>query len=86
MKMSVADSIQDHAEYEQLKLTPEQIDMYWEQGYLSNIPVLSEEQCEILLKDYRTVFHPVSTSLTTLFICSLCPTTRGCSNFDSLVC
>ena len=36
------------------ELTPEQMEQYWRDGYLSNIQVLSEEQCERLLQDYRT--------------------------------
>ena len=58
--MCTCTTVQDLAEYDRLKLTSEQVDKYWEQGYLSNIPVLSEEQCDTLLKDYMNVFHSVS--------------------------
>lgn len=75
-------SFQNVAEYQQLKLTSEQVDKYWEQGYLSNIPVLSEEQCETLLKDYMNVFHSVGAPQTLL---SICPphnvAVKSCSHF-----
>ena len=40
--------------WSKFQLTPEQIEQYWRDGYLSNIPVLSEEQCDMLLEDYKT--------------------------------
>jgi len=45
---------QDGAEWAKHQLSDAQVEQFWSQGYLSNIPVLSEEQCEKLLKDYRT--------------------------------
>ncbi len=47
-------NIADPGEWEKFKLTPEQVEKYWTDGYLSNIPVLSEEQCDKLLEDYKT--------------------------------
>lgn len=40
-------------EWHKFKLTQEQIDSYWTNGYLPNIRVLSEEQCDKLLDDYK---------------------------------
>ena len=66
--MAVADDFQDlslthtslgmfHSESPQLwnkfSLTDEQVDQYWEHGYLTNVPVLSNEQCDMILEDYK---------------------------------
>ncbi len=40
-------------EWEELKLTPKQVDQFWRDGYISNIPVLTDEQCQKLLDDYK---------------------------------
>ena len=45
--------IQDSKDWQQYRLTEEQIDQYWTNGYLPNIKVLSEEQCDKLLTDYK---------------------------------
>lgn len=37
----------------QFKLTQAQVDQYWKDGYLSGFRVLSDEQCELLLEDYK---------------------------------
>lgn len=39
-------------ELAKFKLTDEQVEQYWRDGYISNIPVLTEEQCDKLLEDY----------------------------------
>lgn len=44
---------QDGKGWQQYKLTNEQVDQYWTNGYLPNIKVLSEEQCDKLLEDYK---------------------------------
>ena len=36
------------------RLSQNQVDQFWEKGFLSNIPVLNEEQCDNILKDYAT--------------------------------
>ena len=55
-----------HKEWEQFKLTPEQVEQYWTNGYLSNIPVLSDDQCKKLLDEYKVflvcVFSPLKNS------------------------
>ncbi len=33
-------------------LSSEQVDKFWRDGYLSNIPVLTEDQCDLLLAEY----------------------------------
>lgn len=45
--------IQVGKDWQQYRLTEEQIDQYWANGYLPNIKVLSEEQCDKLLADYK---------------------------------
>ena len=45
--------LQDGKDWQQYRLTVEQIDQYWNNGYLPNIKVLSEEQCDKLLADYK---------------------------------
>ena len=45
---------QGSAEWSKHQLNDAQVEQFWSQGYLSNIPVLSVEQCEKLLKDYWT--------------------------------
>ncbi|KAL4229182.1 hypothetical protein ACF0H5_012220 [Mactra antiquata] len=37
----------------QYKLRQEQIDQFWKDGYLLNIPVLTYEQCDKILQDYK---------------------------------
>ena len=44
----------DVVDWSGLRLSQEQVDQFWRDGYLSNIPVLSEKQCELLLSDYKT--------------------------------
>ncbi|XP_062500241.1 phytanoyl-CoA dioxygenase domain-containing protein 1 homolog [Corticium candelabrum] len=46
------------AEWSKFRLTQKQIDQYWQQGYLSNIPVLTEEQCDRILDDYKLFTNP----------------------------
>ena len=41
-------------EWGKFQLTPEQVEQFWRDGYISNIPVLSEEQVSKLLEDYKT--------------------------------
>ncbi|CAI8021964.1 hypothetical protein GBAR_LOCUS12940, partial [Geodia barretti] len=36
------------------QLSQEQVDQFWRDGYLSNIPVLAQQQVQLLLKDYKT--------------------------------
>lgn len=43
-------------------LTEAQVDQYWNDGYLSGIRVLSDEQCDLLLEDYK-IFLVGSTPL-----------------------
>jgi len=49
----LTEAVTSPQELKHFQLTPEQVEQYWEEGYLSNIPVLSEEQCDKLLKDYN---------------------------------
>ena len=51
--MTIVVSTQDGKDWQQYRLTEEQLEQYWADGYLSNIKVLSEEQCDILLEDYK---------------------------------
>lgn len=47
-------------EWNQFQLTPEQVEQYWRNGYISNIPVLTSEQCDKLLEDYKKFLVSVS--------------------------
>ncbi|CAI8052126.1 hypothetical protein GBAR_LOCUS28537 [Geodia barretti] len=40
------------------QLSQEQVDQFWRDGYLSNIPVLAQKQVQLLLKDYKTFLDP----------------------------
>ena len=51
--MTIVVSTQDDKDWQQYRLTEEQLEQYWADGYLPNIKVLSEEQCDILLEDYK---------------------------------
>ena len=40
-------------EWRQFELSNEQVEEYWEKGFLTNVRVLSEEQCQQILQDYQ---------------------------------
>ncbi|XP_064389044.1 uncharacterized protein LOC135337076 [Halichondria panicea] len=40
------------------QLSVEQVDRFWRDGYLSNVRVLSEEQCEQILAEYEPFMDP----------------------------
>ena len=42
------------------QLSASQVKRYWDEGYLSNVPVLTEEQCDRLLEAYETFLVSVS--------------------------
>ena len=44
---------QDSTQWSQYKLSEAQVDQYWRDGYISNIRVLADEQCDLLLQDYQ---------------------------------
>ncbi|XP_065884452.1 uncharacterized protein [Dysidea avara] len=52
------DQPQTGKEWHKYKLTQEQVDSYWTNGYLPNIRVLSEDQCDKLLEDYKVFLDP----------------------------
>ena len=35
------------------KLSSGQIEKFWKDGFLANIPVLSEQQCDLVLSEYN---------------------------------
>jgi hypothetical protein len=45
-------------EWCKFRLSQKQIDKYWEQGYLANLPVLTEEECDRILEDYQLFMNP----------------------------
>lgn len=47
------ESSQDAGAWSKYRLTPEQVEQFWRDGYLSNIRVLSEDQCASILTDYQ---------------------------------
>ena len=40
-------------EWKTCELTKEKVEEYWERGYLTNVKVLTEEQCDLILQDYQ---------------------------------
>ena len=44
---------QDKSSIERFKLTNEQIEQFWRDGYLLHVPVLTPEQCDKILEDYK---------------------------------
>ena len=50
----LTEGVKTPGEWDKFKLTPEQVEQFWRDGYLSNIQVLSEQQCHKLLEDYKT--------------------------------
>ena len=58
-------------EWHKYKLTQEQVDSYWTNGYLPNIRVLSEDQCDKLLEDYK-VFLVSGVFVCSMYVCSVC--------------
>jgi hypothetical protein len=45
--------VQDPKNWLKYRLTQEQVDQYWRDGYLTNIRVLSDDDCDLILKDYE---------------------------------
>ena len=45
-------------EWEQFRLTDEQVAFYHEQGYLSGVRILSEDQVEVLRRELENFFDP----------------------------
>jgi hypothetical protein len=46
------------SDWHQHQLSSDQVEQFWRDGYLSNVPVLIEEQCQLLLSDYKTFLDP----------------------------
>ena len=40
-------------EWQQFELPPEKVEEFWEKGFLTNVRVLTEEQCEQIIQDYQ---------------------------------
>ena len=53
---------QTPSEWRKYELSPAQVEQFWEEGYLSRIPVLTEEQCDKLLQDYALFLVGVNLS------------------------
>ncbi|XP_038066209.1 probable phytanoyl-CoA dioxygenase [Patiria miniata] len=49
--------VKEPADWSRFKLSQEQVDQFWRDGYLTNIPVLSEEQCDKILSDYQRIIE-----------------------------
>ncbi len=47
------ESLSDSGVFSRYQLSVEQVDRFWRDGYLSNVRVLSEEQCEKILTEYE---------------------------------
>jgi hypothetical protein len=42
----------DKSDWNEYRLSTEQVAQYWRDGYLANIPILTDEQCDLILKEY----------------------------------
>lgn len=62
----------DPGVWDKYHLSQEQVDQFWENGFLSSIPVLSEEQCDKILKDYTTFLVSRITDSKDIKECCLC--------------
>lgn len=47
-----SEKLSDQEVWIKYRLSSEQIERFWKDGYLSNIRVLNEEQCEKILAEY----------------------------------
>jgi len=45
--------LSNHKDYQALELSSEQVEKFWHDGFLSNIRVLDEAQCSLLLSEYE---------------------------------
>jgi len=43
----------DSADWNQWKLSSSQVEQYWRDGFLSDIPILTPEQCDLILQEYN---------------------------------
>lgn len=43
----------EKCEWNKFKLSQDQIDTFWKDGFLLNVPVLTPQQCDMILEDYR---------------------------------
>ena len=62
--------LQKPSEWQQYQLTQDQIDQFWHDGYLTNLPVLSSEQCDKLLKEYSVFLVSKQQQVQTPLLCS----------------
>ena len=61
--------LQKPSEWQQYQLTQDQIDQFWRDGYLTNLPVLSSEQCDKLLKEYSVFLVSKQQQVQTPLLC-----------------
>ncbi|XP_072049050.1 phytanoyl-CoA dioxygenase domain-containing protein 1 homolog [Amphiura filiformis] len=47
------DPIKNASEWGKFKLSEEQVAQFWRDGFITNVPVLSEQQCDKILQDYQ---------------------------------
>jgi hypothetical protein len=45
-------------DWKKYKLTPQQVEQFHRDGFIKNIPVLTEKQCDILLKELERLMNP----------------------------
>ncbi|XP_033758538.1 probable alpha-ketoglutarate-dependent hypophosphite dioxygenase [Pecten maximus] len=45
--------IKDKSEWSKFQFSNDQVKQFWEDGFLLNVPLLSEEDCDMILKDYN---------------------------------
>lgn len=50
--------VASRSEWQGFELSGEQVQQFWRDGYLSNIPVLTQQQCDKLLQDYQQFLDP----------------------------
>ncbi|XP_033641642.1 phytanoyl-CoA dioxygenase, peroxisomal-like [Asterias rubens] len=49
--------VKDPEGWRQFRLTQDQVDRFWQDGYLTNIQVLSNQQCDKILLDYQRLVN-----------------------------
>lgn len=46
-------SVIDTNDWSTFRLISEQVNQFWKDGYIANVPILTPEQCDLILKEYQ---------------------------------
>ncbi|XP_045209550.2 phytanoyl-CoA dioxygenase domain-containing protein 1-like isoform X1 [Mercenaria mercenaria] len=50
---ALTDGKQTQFDWSRFKFSQDQVDKFWKDGFLLNVPVLTHKQCDLLLEDYK---------------------------------